>query len=109
VIAKRKGCHREAGSEGSAEQRREPMNKNRIRGLQRRTSWPVTAKSTSIKGVDGKFGGLRVESGQSYHGRSVACSGIGTEGGVIHSDRATGVSSGHSSCLGSEGPNGKKR
>ena len=29
---KRKGCRREAGSEGSVEQRCEPMNKNRIRG-----------------------------------------------------------------------------
>ena len=30
MIAKRKGCRREAGSEGSVEQRREPMDKNRI-------------------------------------------------------------------------------
>jgi hypothetical protein len=30
-MAKRKGCRREAGSEGSVEQRREPMNKNRMR------------------------------------------------------------------------------
>jgi hypothetical protein len=29
---KRKGCRREAGSEGSVEQGCEPMNKNRIRG-----------------------------------------------------------------------------
>src|SRR5260370_14138248 len=31
-LVKRKGYRREAGSEGSVEQRCEPMNKNRIRG-----------------------------------------------------------------------------
>ena len=30
MIAKRKGCRREAGSEGSVEQTRGPMNKNRM-------------------------------------------------------------------------------
>ena len=48
----RKGCRREAGSEGSAEQRCEPMNKNRIRGASAgragnvsRSPYPSTARS----------------------------------------------------------------
>src|SRR6516165_2239540 len=51
------GRHREVGSEGSVEQRCGPMYKNRIRGLRRRTSWPVTTKSVSIKDAGGKSGG----------------------------------------------------
>jgi len=47
----------DGGSEGSAEQRREPMDKNRIRGNRWRASWPMTAKRTSIKGIGCKFGG----------------------------------------------------
>ena len=33
------------------------MDKNRIRGLRRRTSGQRVAKSTTIKGAGGKFGG----------------------------------------------------
>ena len=33
------------------------MDKNRIRGLRRRTSGQLIAKSISIKGAGGKFGG----------------------------------------------------
>ena len=51
------GRHREVGSEGSAEQRYGPMYKNRIRGLRRRTSGQMTAKSVSIKDAGGKSGG----------------------------------------------------
>jgi len=36
---------------------RKPMYKNRIRGIRRRASWPVTAKPISIKGAGCKFGG----------------------------------------------------
>ena len=43
------------------EQRREPMDKNRIRGLRRRTSGQMTAKSISIKGAGGKSGGCAVK------------------------------------------------
>ena len=39
------------------EQNRDPMDKNRIRGLPGRTSGQVTAKSTVIKDRGGKFGG----------------------------------------------------
>ena len=48
----RKGYRREAGSEGSAKQRCEPMNKNRIRGASAgragnvsRSPYPSTARS----------------------------------------------------------------
>jgi hypothetical protein len=37
--------YREAGSEGSVEQRCEPMNKNRIGGIRRRASWQSTGKA----------------------------------------------------------------
>ena len=39
------------------EQRREPMNKNRIRGIRRRASWQLTTKPISIKGAGCKSGG----------------------------------------------------
>jgi hypothetical protein len=51
------GRHREVGSEGSVEQRYGPMDKNRIRGLRRRTSEQLIAKSVSIKDAGGKSGG----------------------------------------------------
>jgi len=43
------------------EQKREPMDKNRIRGLRRRTSGQMTAKSISIKGAGGKSGGCALK------------------------------------------------
>ena len=43
------------------EQSREPMDKNRIRGLRRRTSGQMTAKSISIKGAGCKFGGCALK------------------------------------------------
>ena len=39
------------------EQKREPMDKNRIRGMRRRTSRQVTTKSRFIKGAGCKSGG----------------------------------------------------
>jgi len=51
------GLSRKARSERSAEQTREPMDKNWIRGLRCRASGHVTAKPTSIKGTGGKSGG----------------------------------------------------
>ncbi len=56
-ISEAQGRRREAGSEGSVEQIRDPMDKNRIRGLPGRTSGPMTAKSKVIKDRGGKFGG----------------------------------------------------
>ena len=51
------GRRREAGSEGSVEQRYGLMDKNWIRGLRRRTSEQRIAKSVSIKDAGGKSGG----------------------------------------------------
>ena len=44
-------------SESSVEQKREPMNKNRIGGIRRWTSGQLIAKSKSIKGAGCKSGG----------------------------------------------------
>jgi hypothetical protein len=51
------GRHREVGSEGNAEQRSGPMDKNWICGLWRRTSEQLIAKSVSINDAGGKSGG----------------------------------------------------
>jgi len=51
------GLSRKARSEGSAEQTREPMNKNWIGGLRCRASEQLIAKPTSIKGTGGKSSG----------------------------------------------------
>src|SRR5438874_6003649 len=53
----RKGYRREAGSEGSAKQRCEPMDKNRIPRRKRRTSGQRVAKSISINGAKRRSGG----------------------------------------------------
>jgi hypothetical protein len=37
------------------------MDKNRIRGIRCRTSWPMTAKSISIKGTGCKSGGCALK------------------------------------------------
>ena len=43
------------------EQRREPMDKNRIEGIRCRTSGHMTAKSISIKGTGCKSGGCALK------------------------------------------------
>jgi hypothetical protein len=43
------------------EQKREPMNKNRIRGIRCRASWQMTAKPISIKGAGCKSGGCALK------------------------------------------------
>jgi hypothetical protein len=43
------------------EQRREPMDKNRIGGIRCRTSWQMTTKSISIKGTGCKSGGCALK------------------------------------------------
>jgi len=45
------------GSEGSAEQKYEPMYKNRMRGIRCWTSWQLTTKSVFIKSTGCKSGG----------------------------------------------------
>ena len=51
---KRKGYRREAGSEGSVEQRCEPMNKNRIRGASagRAGNWSRSPYPSRARSVD---------------------------------------------------------
>jgi len=51
------GLSREARSERSAEQTREPMNKNWIGGLRCRASEQLIAKPKPIKGTGGKSSG----------------------------------------------------
>src|SRR6476646_1799581 len=53
----RKGYRREAGSEGSAKQRCEPMNKNRIRGVSAERAGKRIAKSISINDAKRRSGG----------------------------------------------------
>ena len=60
-ISEAQGRRREARSEGSVEQNRDPMDKNRIRGLPGRTSEPGIAKSAAIKGRGGRSGGRAVK------------------------------------------------
>jgi hypothetical protein len=43
------------------EQKREPMNKNRIRGIRRGASWQWTTKPISIKGAGCKSGGCALK------------------------------------------------
>ena len=92
------GRHREVGSEGSVEQRYGPMDKNRIRGLRRRTSWQRTTKSASSKDAGGKFGGRVSKAGELIAGELLHGPGFVTEGGAIHPEPAAAVSSGRSVC-----------
>ena len=110
MIAKRKGVGlAEAESERSVEQRREPMNKNRIGGIRRRTSGPTIAKSISIKSAGCKSGGCALKAVELTSGGLLHVPGSGLRGEAIHPDRAAEVSSGHTSCASDEGPNGRKR
>src|SRR5439155_24461666 len=72
-VSEAQGRRREAGSERSAEQTREPMDKNWIGGLRSRASEQMIAKPTSIKGTGGKSGGcawkaIELTSGDLLHG-----------------------------------------
>jgi hypothetical protein len=102
------GRHREVGSEGSVEQRYGPMYKNRIRGLRRRTSGQLTAKSVSIKDAGGKSGGRVPKAVELIAGDLRHVANFTTEGEVIHFDPATEVSSGRSTHVSEEGPNRKR-
>jgi hypothetical protein len=67
----------------------------------------MTAKSTSIKGAGGKFGGCALKAVSLIAGDLLHVPD-GTEGGVIHPDRAAEVSRGHSSSARDEGLNDEK-
>jgi len=83
------------GSERSVEQRREPMNKNRIRGIRCRTSWQLTTKSISIKGTGCKSGGCALKAVELTSGdlSFVLNSGLRTEQSVltVRQESAEGV------------------
>jgi len=99
------GQHREVVSEGSVEQRREPTNRNRIRGIPGRTSEHVSAKSISIKGVGCKSGGCALKAAGLTPGGLSAVPGIEDWGDrEIPRSRAE-VSKGHIRSASSEGPN----
>ena len=70
------GQSREGLSEGSAEQRREPTNRNRIRGIPGRTSGRMTTKSISIKGSGCKSGGCARKAVELTPGGLSVVSGI---------------------------------
>ncbi len=82
------GRHREVGAEGSVEQRRGPMNKNRMR---RPTAAGERARYREAHIHQGGWWQIRrlcVEGGRTYLGRSATCHGIVTESEAIHFDRA---------------------
>ena len=66
---------------GSVEQRREPMDKHRIRGIRRRTSRLMTTKTRSIKGVGCKSSGCALKAVELTSGDlpSVRKTGLGEE------------------------------
>ena len=100
------------GSEGSAEQRCEPMDKSRIGGLRCWTSWQLTTKSISIKGPGGKSGGCALKAVELTWG------GLGhvvlMESGQLRESRgfqtmAQKSAEGIVSLEKGEGPNGRER
>ena len=95
-LAKRKGGHREAASEGSVEQRREPMHKNRIEGERDRTSERKVAKSIPVKGHGRRSGGCAPKAVGLTPGDLRRCPDGGTEGTERNPERGAGVSRRHS-------------
>ena len=91
------GRRREAGSEGSVEQKREPMNEKRMRGLRRGTSWQMTTKSISIKSAGGRSDGCAWKEVELTSGDLPFVVEFTTEDRVIGPDRAAEVSTGCSS------------
>jgi len=104
-IGEAQGRRREAGSEGSVEQSRDPMDKNRIRGLPGRTSEHMIAKSMAIKGRGGKSGGCTVKAVGLTSGGLRRVRKSRTERVRKARERGAEVSRGHSSRLTGEGPN----
>ena len=97
-ISEAQGRRREAGSEGSVEQSRDPMDKNRIRGLPGRTSEPRIAKSIAIKGRGGRSGGCAVKAVGLTSGGLRRVRNPRTERARKGRHRGAEVSRGHSVC-----------
>ena len=104
-ISEAQGRRCEAGSEGSVEQSRDPMDKNRIRGLPGRTSGQRAAKSIAIKGRYGRSGGCAAKAVGLTSGDLRRVRKSRTERVRKDRDRGAEVSRGHSSRLAGEGPN----
>ena len=104
-ISEAQGRRREAGSEGSVEQSRDPMDKNRIRGLPGRTSGPMIAKSIAIEGRGGISGGCAVKAVGLTSGGLRRVRKPRTERFRKGRDRGAEVSRRHSSRLAGEGLN----
>ena len=77
------------------EQSRDPMDKNRIRGLTGQTSEHMIAKSTAIKDRGGKFGGCAVKAGGLASGGLRRVREPRTERVRKARERGTEVSRGH--------------
>ena len=88
---------REAGSEGSVEQRCGSMNKTADMRRERQTSGQLTAKSISIKGAKRKSDDGALKAIEASLGRSALGSGFGTEGAARQPDHRAEVSRGRSS------------
>ena len=78
------------------EQKREPMNKNRIRGLRWRASELLIAKPISIKFTGGKSGGSALKAVELTSGDLRHVTKKVTEDEAIHPDRVAEVSKGQS-------------
>ena len=91
----RKGYRREAGSEGSAEQRCEPMDKNRIRGASAGRAERV-AKSISINDAKRRSGGCAPKAIELTPGDLPRVAIAATETAERPSDRGAEVSRGRS-------------
>ena len=87
------------------EQSRDPMDKNRIRGLPGRTSGRMTAKSIAIKGRGGKSGGYAVKAVGLTSGGLRRVRKSRTERARKGRHCGAEVSRGHSSRFADEGPN----
>jgi hypothetical protein len=84
------------------------MNKNRMRGNRRRTSWQTTTKSISIKGAGCKFGGCVRKAIKFTSGELLAVSKSRLR---MEQSALTGtaeVSRGHLRRGSAEGPNGPR-
>jgi hypothetical protein len=85
-ISEAQGRRREAGSEGSVEQSRDPMDKNRITRLVRPDERAGNREVHTIKGLSSRFGGCAAKAVELTSGdlRRVSQSGLaGSQGPVI--------------------------
>ena len=85
-ISEAQGRRREAGSEGSVEQSRDPMDKNRIPRLIRPDERAGNREVHAIKGLSSRFGGCAATAVELTSGdlRRVSQSGLaGSQGPVI--------------------------